>query len=80
MNRVLLLLFACITLSSCASILRGNTPSKPNPCDPKRSISWGWLVADLILTGPVGVAIDFGTGGIYNPPKPGAGKKQPCKD
>jgi len=66
----------CLSLTGCASILRGNTPQKPNPCEPRRSIAWGWLIAETILTGGVGVGIDFATGAIYNPPKNGAKLKR----
>jgi len=65
--------------NSCASILRSNTPQRPNQCEPKRSISWGWLVAEIVLTGGIGVGIDFATGAIYNPPKPEAKLKRANK-
>ena len=60
-----------IALSSCATILGGKTNSyqktKPVNGQPQRQVRVGYLVADAILSGPLGVAIDFVTGAIYKP-------------
>jgi hypothetical protein len=66
MNRrdVLLASVALVTLSqaeACALILDG--PKKPTEHDGE--INWGYLVADIFLTGLVGLVIDFATGAIY---------------
>ncbi|MEX8547660.1 MAG: hypothetical protein V5804_08670 [Mucilaginibacter sp.] len=60
-----------VMLSSCATIFSGKTSAyqktKPANGQPKRQVRVGYLVADALLSGPIGVAIDFVTGAIYKP-------------
>lgn len=78
---IIVVLFTC---SSCATILGGKKTAHqvttPDPCEPKRQIRWAALTADIILTGPIGVAIDFLTGKIYKPEPNPKKLKQPCNE
>lgn len=60
-----------LSLTSCATILGGKTTAyqktKPANGQPKRQVRVGYLVADAVLSGPLGVAIDFVTGAVYKP-------------
>lgn len=64
--------------TSCATVLGGPVndyqTTKPAPGEPQREIRVGALIADFILWGPIGVAVDFATGAIY---KPAPSVKQP---
>ena len=66
-----ILLCCAVLLSSCATVLGGQRTvyqqTKPKPGEPKRELRVGALVANILLTGPVGVAIDFATGAAYKP-------------
>jgi PBP1b-binding outer membrane lipoprotein LpoB len=60
-----------ILLSGCATILGGKTTTyqktKPTNGQPQRQVRIGYLIADAVLSGPVGLAVDFVTGAIYKP-------------
>ncbi len=60
-----------VTLSSCATILGGPITAyqrtKPLPGQPQREIRVAALVADIVLVGLLGTAVDFATGAIYRP-------------
>jgi magnesium-transporting ATPase (P-type) len=68
---VALLLAVTILSSSCATILGGSRTTyqvtKPKDGEPQRQIRAGYLIADVLLTGVLGVIIDFATGAIYKP-------------
>lgn len=57
---------------SCATILDGSKKSYERTSD----IQWGYFIADLLLTGPLGLIIDFASGAIYKSSKPGANLEQ----
>ena len=57
--------------SGCASIMGGGSQDKS---EREPSIRWGYFIADCLLTGLVGLIIDFSDGAIYTP-KPGEHKK-----
>lgn len=48
---------------ACATLLGGG--GKPDAERDYTRIRWGWLIADILLTGLIGVVIDFLTGAIY---------------
>ncbi len=77
----LLFLFACVSMTSCATILGGQKTDhqrKQPQCDaPRRQVRVGMLIADLILF-PPGVIIDFATRKIYKP-FPNSNKVKKCK-
>ncbi len=65
-----MLLVVCV-LSSCATILGGPRTlyqvTKPLPGQPQRQVRVGYIIADALLTGALGLIIDFATGAIYKP-------------
>ncbi|MBC8084008.1 MAG: hypothetical protein H7Z21_12420 [Hymenobacter sp.] len=74
MNRLRQLIIvglAATSLSSCATVFGGPVTTyqktKPAPGQPQREVRVGALVADILLTGALGTAIDFATGAIYKP-------------
>jgi hypothetical protein len=64
-------LAACLMWSSCATICCGPITdcqrTAPAPGTAPRALRPGALVFDILLTGLVGVAIDFATCAIYKP-------------
>lgn len=68
--------------SGCAAILGGKRTSyqtvKPKDGEPQRQVRVGYIVADVFLTGALGLIIDFATGAIYKPePKPAPANDKP---
>ncbi len=53
---------AAATLPGCALIFDGG--KNPEDRDYSR-VLWGWLILDILLTGLIGLIIDFATGAIY---------------
>jgi len=68
---VILSFASTLALSSCATILGGPITecqrTKPVPGAPSRAIRPAALIFDIILSGVVGVAVDFATCAIYRP-------------
>jgi len=68
-----------VALSSCATILNGKVTTqqrtKPAPGEPQRKVYVGWLLADIFLTGGVGLIVDFPTGAIYKRESENSSKK-----
>lgn len=62
---------AVIILSSCATILGGPRTDyqtrKPENGQPQRQVRVGYIIADGVLTGALGLIVDFATGAIYKP-------------
>jgi PBP1b-binding outer membrane lipoprotein LpoB len=71
LKTVVAVFLIAVTLSSCATILGGKVTAyqttRPEAGKPPRQIRAGYLIADVLLTGALGVAIDFVTGAIYQP-------------
>ena len=67
------MLLGALSLQSCATILGGRVSdcqrTKPNRGEPTRKIRVAALICDVVLTGVVGVGIDFLTGAVYKPCK-----------
>lgn len=76
MKKFILSLTAAIMLSSCATILGGKIDScqKTKPAGGHRWTRQGYLIADILLTGPL-TLVDFATGAIYVKCKDGQTKK-----
>ena len=76
-KHICLVMVACATLSSCATVFGGKVTeyqkTKPAAGQPQREIRVGALVADVLLFWP-GALIDFATGAIYKP-QPSASAK-----
>ena len=74
----LLVVLLATILSSCATILGGPRTSyqttKPADGQPQRQVRIGYIVADVLLTGALGIIIDFATGAIYKPEPQAASK------
>lgn len=70
---MILITGASLMFQSCATILGGPVTdyqrTKPVTGEPKRPVRGGALIADILLTGPIGVIVDFGTCAIYKPEK-----------
>lgn len=70
-TKVLSFVAVAILCTSCATILGGPVTdyqkTKPLAGQPQREVRAGALVADIFLTGPIGVLIDFATAAIYKP-------------
>ncbi len=71
LKTVVAVFLIAVTLSSCATILGGQRTAyqttKPEAGKPQREVRVGYLIADAILTGALGIIIDFATGAIYQP-------------
>lgn len=65
------MMMAIVMLSSCATILGGQRTAyqthKPSDGQPQRQVRVGYIIADAVLTGALGLVIDFATGAIYKP-------------
>lgn len=72
---IALLLIAMIG-TSCATILGGKRTSyqttKPADGQPQRKVRVGYIVTDVLLTGALGLIVDFATGAIYKPSAEGS--------
>ena len=70
-STVALLLAVSILSTSCATILGGSRTTyqvtKPKDGEPQRQVRAGYIIADVLLTGALGIIIDFATGAIYKP-------------
>lgn len=70
-RQMLALVLMGSAMSGCATILGGPITAyqktKPVAGQPQRELRVGALVADILLTGVLGTAIDFATGAIYKP-------------
>jgi formate hydrogenlyase subunit 3/multisubunit Na+/H+ antiporter MnhD subunit len=66
-----MLLAVTILSSSCATILGGSRTTyqttKPKDGEPQRQVRVGYIIADALLTGVLGLVVDFATGAIYKP-------------
>lgn len=67
----ILLLSAIVMLSGCATILGGKRTTyqttKPRDGQPQRQPRVGYIIASGLLTGGIGLIVDFATGAIYKP-------------
>ncbi len=68
---IAMLLSVTILSSSCATILGGSRTAyqttKPKDGEPQRQVRVGYIIADALLTGILGLVVDFATGAIYKP-------------
>ncbi len=70
-NSIISVLLIVGLLSGCATILGGPRTSyqvtKPTQGQPQRQVRVGYIIADAVLTGALGLIVDFATGAVYKP-------------
>ena len=74
MKKAIPFLGAVLMCTSCATVftpkITDSQKRKPGPGELQREIRPGFLIADILLSGPIGLVVDFATGAIYKPGTP----------